>query len=253
MVYSLQKATIWKRTAAWLLDAILVCVLATGFAFLLSVALGYDSYNGRLNDGYARYEAQYGISFDISYEERLALTEDARQNWDAAYNALIQDPDVIYAYNMVINLTLLIVAISILLSVVVWEFLLPLWLKNGQTVGKKAFGLCLIRNDGVQVNNLQLMTRALLGKYTLETMIPVFVLLTLYLGTGGGIGLLIVLALFLGQAVCLCVSRTNAAIHDLLAGTVVVDLSSQLIFKSTDDLIAYQKRVAAEQAARQTY
>ena len=253
MVFSLQKATIWKRAAAWLLDAILVCILATGFAFLLSVALGYDNYNGMLDEGYAKYEAQYGISFDLSYEEHQALAEDARQNWDAAYEALIHDPDVIYAYNMVINLTILIVAISILLSVVVWEFVIPLWLKNGQTVGKKAFGLCLIRNDGVQVNNLQLMTRALLGKYTLETMIPVFVLLTLYLGTGGGIGIIIVFALLVGQAICLCASRTNAAIHDMLAGTVVVDLSSQLIFKSTDDLIAYQKRVAAEQAARQTY
>ena len=253
MVFSLQKATIWKRTAAWLLDAILVCVLATGFAFLLSLALGYDNYNNALSDGYARYEAQYGVSFDISYEDLEALPEDAHQNWVAAYNALIQDPDVIYAYNMVINLTLLIVAVSILLSIVVWEFVIPLWLKNGQTVGKKAFGLCLIRNDGVQVNNLQLMTRALLGKYTLETMIPVFVLLTLYLGTGGGIGLMIVFALLVCQGICLCVSRNNGAIHDLLAGTVVVDLSSQLIFKSTDDLIAYQKRVAAEQAARQTY
>lgn len=253
MVYSLQKATIWKRAAAWLLDAILICILATGFAFLLSVALGYDNYNGMLEDGYAKYEAQYGISFDISYEEHQALPEDARQNWDAAYDALSKDPDVIYAYNMVINLTVLIVAISILLSVVVWEFVIPLWLKNGQTVGKKAFGLCLIRNDGVQVNNLQLMTRALLGKYTLETMIPVFVLLTLYLGIGGGIGIIIVFALLVVQTICLCASRTNAAIHDMLAGTVVVDLSSQLIFKSTDDLIAYQKRVAAEQAARQTY
>lgn len=253
MIYSLQKATIWKRTAAWILDVILVCVLATGFAFLLSVALGYDNYNGTLEEGYARYEAEYGISFDVSYEEHEALPEEARQHWDAAYEALSKDPDVIYAYNMVINLTILIVAISILLSILVWEFIIPLWLKNGQTVGKKAFGLCLIRNDGVQVNNLQLMTRALLGKYTLETMIPVFVLLTLYLGTGGGVGLIIVFALLVGQVVCLCVSQTNAAIHDMLVGTAVVDLNSQMIFKTTDDLIAYQKQVAAEQAARQTY
>ena len=34
---------------------------------------------------------------------------------------------------------------------------------------------------------------------------------------------------------------------------VVVDMASQMIFKTTDDLIAYQKRVAAEKATRQPY
>ena len=42
-------------------------------------------------------------------------------------------------------------------------------------------------------------------------------------------------------------------IHDLLAGTVVVDVSSQMIFRTTDDLIAYKKKIAAEQSARQVY
>jgi ABC-type polysaccharide transport system permease subunit len=63
----------------------------------------------------------------------------------------------------------------------------------------------------------------------------------------------IILALLLGQALCVGLTRNNAAIHDLLAGTVVVDMSSQTIFRSTEDLIAYQKQVAAERAARQTY
>jgi len=49
------------------------------------------------------------------------------------------------------------------------------------------------------------------------------------------------------------VTRNNSAIHDLLAGTVVVDMSSQTIFRSTEELIAYKKRVAAERAARQVY
>lgn len=48
-------------------------------------------------------------------------------------------------------------------------------------------------------------------------------------------------------------TRTNSALHDLLAGTVVVDIGSQMVFRTTEDLIAYQKKVAAERAARQTY
>ena len=252
MDYSLQKASIWKRAAAWLLDAILVCILATGFGFLLSSLLDYDSYNRTLNDGYSHYEELYGVSFEISYEEHEALSSDARQNWDNAYNALIGDEDVMYAYSMVINLTMIIVTIGILLGVLVLEFAVPLFLGNGQTLGKKMFGICLMRTDGVKINSLQLLTRTLLGKYTVETMIPVFSVLMLYL-RGAGIGIVILGALAIAQLVCLCVTRTNSALHDLMAGTVAVDKLSQQIFESKTQLIEHQKKLAAEKAARQTY
>lgn len=252
MDYSLQKASIWKRAAAWLLDAILVCILATGFGFLLSSLLDYDSYNRTLNDGYSHYEELYGVSFEISYEEHEALSSDARQNWDNAYNALIADEDVMYAYSMVINLTMIIVTIGILLGVLVLEFAVPLFLGNGQTLGKKMFGICLMRTDGVRINSLQLLTRTLLGKYTVETMIPVFSVLMLYL-RGAGIGIIILGALAVAQLVCLCVTRTNSALHDLMAGTVAVDKLSQQIFESQAQLIEHQKKLAAEKAARQTY
>jgi uncharacterized RDD family membrane protein YckC len=252
MDYSLQKASIWKRAAAWLLDAILVCILATGFGFLLSSLLDYDSYNRTLNDGYSHYEELYGVSFEISYEEHEALSSDARQNWDNAYNALIGDKDVMYAYNMVINLTMIIVTIGILLGMLVLEFAVPLFLGNGQTLGKKMFGICLMRTDGVRINSLQLLTRTLLGKYTVETMIPVFSVLMLYL-RGAAAGIVILGALAIAQLVCLCVTRTNSALHDLMAGTVAVDKLSQQIFESKTQLIEHQKKLAAEKAARQTY
>ena len=60
-------------------------------------------------------------------------------------------------------------------------------------------------------------------------------------------------SLVIAQLLCLIISRNNSAIHDLLAGTAVVDISSQMIFRTTDDLIAYKKQIAAEQAARQPY
>ena len=103
------------------------------------------------------------------------------------------------------------------------------------------------------INTMQLFVRTLLGKFTIETMIPVYILLMLFWGTIDLTGTLILLALLLGQAVCVGVTRNNSAVHDLLAGTVVVDMSSQTIFQSTEELIAYQKRVAAERAARQVY
>lgn len=253
MIYDLQKASMWKRIAAWMFDGILVCILAVGFGFLLSAVLGYDGYSETLDAAYAGYEAEYGVVFDITQEEYQALTETQRQNYDAAYDALVADHEAMYAYNMMLNLTLVIITIGLLLAIVVWELILPLILGNGQTLGKKIFSLCLIRNDGVQLNTLQLFTRTILGKFTIETMIPVYMLLMLFWGTIDLTGTVIIMALLLGQVLCIALTRTRSALHDLLAGTVVVDFSSQMIFRTTEDLIAYQKKVAAERAARQTY
>lgn len=253
MIYDLQKAGLWKRIAAWMFDGILTTILAVGFGVLLSMLLGYDAYSQTLDDAYARYETEYGIVFDISQEEYAAMTQEQAASYNAAYDALIGDMEAMHAYNMVISLMLVITSIGILLAVLLWEFMIPLWLGNGQTLGKKIFSLCLVRSDGVKLNGLQLFARTVLGKYAVETMIPVFILMMLFWGTVGLGGTLVLFALALAQLLCVALSRTNSAIHDFLAGTVVVDITSQMIFRTTEDLIAYKKRIAAEQAARQVY
>ena len=180
-------------------------------------------------------------------------TAEEKAVYDEAYQALIGDEQVLYSYNMVINLSLLITTIGILLGLLVTEFVLPLLLKNGQTLGKKAFGLGLVRPDGVRITTLQLFIRALLGKYTVETMIPVYILLMFLWGTMDITGTVVLFALAVAQLICLVVSRENAAIHDKLAGTVVVDIASQKVFGSAEELIEYTKRIHAERAAKQDY
>ena len=253
MIHDIQKAGFWKRIAAWMFDAILVSVLVVGCGFLLSWLLGYDDYSAALDDAYARYEAQYGIVFDITQTEYLSMTDDRRQTYDAAYAALTADDGAMEAYRMMTSLSLVITTFGILLATLIWELFMPLWFGNGQTLGKKIFGLCLVRTDGVQINTMQLFTRTVLGKFTIETMIPVYILLMLFWGTMDLTGTLILAAMLIGQGACIAVTRSHSAIHDLLAGTAVVDMDSQTIFRSTEDLIAYQKRIAAERAARQTY
>jgi len=253
MVYDLQKAGLWKRIAAWLFDVILTGILAAGFGLLLSWLLGYDGYSAALEQAYDRYEAEYGVVFDISQEEYLAMPDEAQQNYDAAYAALIADAPAMHSYQMTINLSLVITSVGILLAVLLWEFLIPLWLGNGQTPGKKIFSLCLVRNDGVKLNTMQLFVRSILGKYTVETMVPVFILMMVFGGIVGMSGTLCLLVLAVAQVLCLILTQNNCAIHDLLAGTVVVDITSQMIFRTTEDLIAFKKQVAADQAARQPY
>ena len=250
MNYDLQKAGLWKRTAAWMFDAILVGTLAVALGFLLSGLLGYDEQSEALDRAYEAYEAKYGIDFDITQEEYLALPEARRQNYEAAYQELAKDEEAMHAYDMVINLTLTMTTTGILLAYLIWELGIPLMLGNGQTVGKKIFGIGLMRTAGVQINTLQLFTRTVLGKFTIETMIPVYVLLMMFWGTGGLMGTALLVILLAAQIIAVAVTRTNSAVHDLMAGTVVVDIASQMIFRSSGDLIAFQKRLHAESVSR---
>ncbi len=253
MIVDLQKAGIWKRMAAWMLDLILLGILAVGIAIPVSYAMGYDRYNDALTAAYAQYEAEYGIQLDVTPEEYEAFTEAELAAYDACYNALIADEEFLRNYNMVINQSLLMASISLLLGVMVVEFVIPLILGNGQTVGKKVFSLGVIRIDGVRVTPLQMFVRALLGKFTIGTMIPVYLAIMAFFGIAGIYGVLLIGAIAVLQVILLAATRNNSAIHDLLAGTVVVDIASQQIFKNTDDLIAYTKRIHAEQAARKDY
>ncbi len=253
MIYDLQKASCWKRVASWMFDSILVCVLAVGIGLLLSMIFGYDGHSQAVENAYAKYEAEYKITFDISQEAYEAMSEQQRADYEAAYQALLADSEAMYSYSMMLNLSLVITSLGIFIAILLWEFVIPLFFGNGQTLGKKIFGLGVIRVDGVKINKVQLFARTLLGKYAIETMIPVAICLMLFWGTAGLAGTLFLIGLLLTQIICIIVTKTNSGIHDLLAGTVVVDIVSQMIFDSTEELIEFKKKVAAEQANRQTY
>jgi len=253
MVTDLQRAGMWKRMAAWLFDSILLVVLAVGMGFLLSALVGYDSWNEKLDEAYARYETRYGVVFDISQEEYQAKTEAEKKIYDDAYAALIADQEAMGAYNMVINLTMVVTSLGILLAFMILEFAVPLWLRDGRTLGKLIFGLGLMRSDGVKMNTMQLFVRTLLGKFTIETMVPVCVIILIFFNSMGLNGTLLLAALLLVQGACVGFTNGNCAIHDLLAGTVCVDYQSQMIFESSEALLEYKKKQAAERAARADY
>lgn len=253
MVYDLQKASMWKRFAAWLLDNILVSILVVGIAFLLSAALGYNQYSDRVSEIYDQYEAQYGVSFDVGPEEYQSWTEEERKIFDQAYQELVSNEEAMHAYGMTVNLTMVIVSLSILIAVIALEFVVPLLFKNGQTVGKKIFSLCVVRVDCVRMNHLQLFARTVLGKFAIETMLPIYILLMVFWNITNVTVLVVLIVLAIAELIILIVTRKNQAIHDLLAGTAVADYSSQMIFESEADLIELQKKLAAERAANQIY
>ena len=253
MRFDLQKASLGKRLPAWLLDVILLSVLATGMAMLLSMAFGYDNYGQQLQAAYEKYETQYGISFDLTQEEIDKLSDEQVEIYRQAFDALNKDEQALRAYNMVLNLSLAILSLSILTAYVLLEFLVPLWIGNGQTIGKKVFNIALIRTDGVKMTTFMLFVRTILGKYTLETMIPALIITMMIFGVIGMEGTLILAVIFVVQLCLLLTNRTRSVIHDLIACTVAVDHASQMIFDTPEALLAYKMRIQAEEAANSDY
>lgn len=250
---SLQKANVGKRVIAAIFDGILISIIAVGLVALLSTAFKSDDYLDKVNTAYAKYETKYGIEFRISGAQYNELSEEQKNNWNTAYDELIKDEDAMYAYNMWINMTLSITTISILLSVVAVEFVTPLFFGNGQTLGKKIFGIALMHKDGIKISNVQLFARAVLGKFAIELMIPVYILMMIYFNSIGIISIVILLILLIVQIVCLVSSRTNSLLHDVISSSVVVDMASQRIFENREALIEYTKKIHAQKANENIY
>lgn len=253
MIYDLQRASMLKRISAWLLDAILLCIVATLMAFLLSAVLNYDSYSTQLDARYAFYEEQYGVTRNLTQAQVDAMTAEELANVEAASKALSEDAEAIYAYNMMLQLTILVTSLGILLAYIILEFTVPMVLGHGRTIGKRIFGLGVMQQNGVRVNGVVMFIRTVLGKYAIETMIPVMMVLMLFFGTVGEVGWLIVGAISIAQIVLLATTKERCMIHDKLANTVTIDYASQMIFSTQEDMITYKQKVAAEKAANQAY
>ena len=253
MIYDLQKASVGKRISAFLFDFTILLVVIAGIAFLCSAIFGFDPKVDELEALYEEYEKNYGIDLEIDAESYAALTDAEKDNYKQAQAAFEKDERVITLTNLLLSLTLAILSVSILVGFTVMEFVIPLILKNGQTLGKKIFGICLMRDDGVRITPVMLFVRSILGKCTVETMVPIFIVMLIAVGGAGIFGLLALLALLIFQIVLVVKTRTNSMIHDLLAYTVAVDMQSQMIFESKEALIAYKNKLHAEEAEAKPY
>ena len=249
----IQKASIAKRISAGLLDVIAVSIIATLCAWLISLAADYDGWNKKLEDSYSRYESQYGVTFRITEEEYNNKSSSDKENYDNAYKALVGDSEAMKAYSMVTNLMILTVSLGLFIAVLIWEFIVPLFLKDGRTVGSLIFGIAVMRSNGVRISHISLFIRAILGKYAIETMISVYIIMMIFMNTIGIVGPLVICGILLMQLILIISTKNNQLIHCILSDTVVVDYSSQRIFDSQEDLLEHKKREARDRAERNPY
>ena len=267
-MFELRKIGIVRRASALLLDLILLAVLATGFMFIISLICNYKAEEQLSTQNYTAWEefrkdyvgdiaSYYGFTYEEDGETNYTIKKDGeisslselvqklidskgedeavKEAYDA-YMALPSAAAVNMQYRYVYNLLFMMTSLGIFLSFLVLEFILPIILKNGQTVGKKVFGICLVRPNCVRITTMSLFARAILGKYAIETMFPV---LLVFLFLFGGLGILAVIlfvALGLLNIVLFFALKNRTPIHDLLAGTVAVDMRLQMIFESEEEL-----------------
>ena len=249
MIYDLQKASVLKRISAGILDFIMVVIVATGFFFLFSTIFNYDGLNEQYDNYYEQYEEIYGFDFrEVTEEMYNKYTEEQKLNYDKAKNALLEDEGFLKTYSLIINTTLVMLTFGILIAILVVEFFIPLFLKNGQTIGKKMFGICVMMDNGVRIKTLPLFVRALLGKFTVETMIPVYFIVLLYFGHINILNFVILGALAIAEILLIIIHKKNPLLHDLMSYTVVVDKESQMIFDTEDELIKYKQEFARKNA-----
>lgn len=244
----LQKASVLKRISAFILDLIIFSVVSVGVMYAVSEITSYDEYAQKLTDYYTECGAKFGVDLNVAPANKAEL-----EKYQQASDYLNSIEDAVYTYNLIISLILVITTSGLLIGFLALEFAVPLILKNGQTVGKKVFGIGVMRVDSVKLTPAQLFVRTVLGKFTIETMVPVLIFILILFGRAGIIGLIVVTCILALQLILIAVTKTNSLIHDLLAGTVVVDMASQMIFETTQDLVEYQKRIAAERAAKDNY
>lgn len=271
----LQKATMSNRISAFLTDLIALFVVAIGISNVFANVVGYDAKSEQLNAVYAEYNQIYIYdAFNATYgtevgpysndqidkmikEDQATYLDWYNKQVDLANAELNKNTEAKELYGVVVNLSIFNVMISILVGYALLEFLVPLLFKNGQTIGKKIFGIGLMRTDGLKLSPLQLAVRTFLGKYTIETMIPVLVFMAMYFSALSGdlvlIGLAVVAAIVIAECIIFFKSEMTHFIHDTMAMTVCVDIKSQLIFETEEELIAYKEKVAAENAGKIGY
>lgn len=124
------------------------------------------------------------------------------------------------------------IAASIFLAGIITYIVIPYFLKNGQTLGKKVFKLGLANYEGYKMENYRLLLR----------FVPAFIVIaSLLIPIWSTIFLAFIIPLVVGLVsfALMMASPKKAALHDYAARTIVIDLASSTIFKNEIEEEAY--------------
>ncbi len=255
MALVLQKANFWKRISAWMFDAVMTIVITTAFAIPTLQILHYDANYEQfaaIRTEYTQTVAQE-LQFDLNVtqeqfdeytdEQKTAYNEQKTAVQTEVNKRLEQDDKARALSSKIISILVTAASISALITFLAWYFALPLVFKHGRTLGKKIFGLAVMRTNHVKITTPVLFARSIVGLYAMETMAVAL------LCTMGSVGIFAAMMVQVLQIFVMLKTPTHSSIHDLLSDSVVVDYSSQLIFDSQAELEEHVAREKAEEEA----
>ncbi len=123
----------------------------------------------------------------------------------------------------------------LLFTLPIFFLIIPLFFKNGETLGKLIFKLGLVNKLGYRYSKLQLIPRFLLS-------ITIIVILYFLAGISLlSVGILTFLAL--ASYGLTIFTKDHKAIHDFLAGTIVVDKVHSEIYKNADEMTKIKEEI----------
>lgn len=256
MKIDIQKADFWKRISAWMFDLLLLVIVVTLVAIPLSAIFKFDERLETVEGIENQYREQMkadGLNPDITSDEYEALSEEEKTRYDAVDDARKNDKNLLIGYSLISDIIVTIITTGILIAYLILEFAVPIIFKNGQTLGKKMFGLGVVHTNAIRLRGQAHFIRSVIGKCAIEMLVPVFFLMMTLFGNLGITGAILIVLLLILQIVAVISTKTRSAIHDLISDTVVVDLASQKVFENIDELTEYKNKLHEEMVSKQDY
>lgn len=216
-----------KRTGAFLIDFLLTVVIAILVSFPAKAIASYDSAVENMDSAFEAIASRHGVSIDITNEQYAAFTEEELAAWEAAFTEIADNEQAMDLYNKTVRLSMTLTYVCLIVGVLVVEIGFPFYFANGQTPGKKIFGLRIEKKDGKPVGFSTLLIRSILGKLIIEYGIPVLFYFNLVYGAGVSAASVGFLMLATAQLMSFFLTEDRRVIHDFLASTHVVKLDNQ--------------------------
>lgn len=216
-MYEVYNGKMFSRIAALIVDLIIVlCIFVTiDILITKNVANNVWQYDDKVSQ-YENYQIDYGIAHKDA-EGNLIYVDDVENSTLEAFKS---DESVLALAQDITTLQIIQISFDLFVSEILVFFVLPLIFKNGQTLGKKLMRLGLVNSKGLKVANWAVFARFIIGIYAVESIISVL--------TFSPVPLLLsfLIALF---------TKKKTALHDLIAGTRVIDIDKTIIFETFEE------------------
>lgn len=230
-IYKPKSPSFSKRIGAFILDLICVLIIAIGVAFLTAVINGYDKTQKALDEKYIQYRIK-----EYNEDGKLVIVEASDEELALRWNQFEQDEEACRLWDEMVDKTLPIPIVGITFSLLIFELIVPLCLKQGRTIGMYIFKISLITKEEIRVRFKNIFIRFLFGKLLVNALIPILCFLMFYFNRANFIIVCILMAVLLSNLFMLIATERHIAVPDYFGGVFPCDQEGQFFFDTIEQL-----------------